>query len=62
MKIEKPIKIRIPRFFIPEYISKKYMNIAKMYNLIKKLKKQINYETRLSRQTTKTTPKGYNIT
>ena len=39
MKLEKPIKIRIPRFFIPDDISRKYKNIVKMGNLIKKLKK-----------------------
>ena len=38
MKLEKPIIIRIPRFFIPDEISRKYRNIVKMGNLIKKLK------------------------
>ena len=38
MKLEKPIKIRIPRIFIPDDISRKYKNIVKMGNLIKRLK------------------------
>lgn len=36
--LEKPIKIRIPRFFIPEDISRKYRNLTKMDNMIKRLK------------------------
>lgn len=35
---EKPIRIRIPRFFIPEDIARKARSIVKNDNVIKKLK------------------------
>ena len=38
MRLEKPIKIKIPKYFIPHDISRKYINIVKMDNLIKRLK------------------------
>jgi hypothetical protein len=38
IKKDKPIKIRIPRFFIPEEIARKARGIVKNDNVIKKLK------------------------
>jgi hypothetical protein len=38
IKKDKPIKIRIPRFFIPEDIARKARGIVKNDNVIKKLK------------------------
>lgn len=35
---EKPIRIRVPRFFIPEDIAIKARGIVKNYNVIRKLK------------------------
>ena len=38
IKKDKPIKIRIPRFFIPEDIARKARGLVKNSNVIKKLK------------------------
>ena len=38
IKKDKPIKIRIPRFFIPEDLSRKYKTIVRTDNMIKRLK------------------------
>jgi hypothetical protein len=38
IKKDKPIKIRIPRLFIPEDIARKARGIVKNDNVIKKLK------------------------
>lgn len=45
---EKPIRIRIPGFFIPFELSRKYRNIVKTENMIKRLKYKYDASNRLT--------------